>query len=110
MLEKILEEIEKEIRNQKTIWKSLKKPPYNDFEQTLWIAGMRNAKDIIRKHINAGKDINVPAKDGWIPVEDQDRMPKHIWDIYRMLNAAAGVSGMEIIGLRDKETGKEYRR
>lgn len=78
MLEKILEEIEKEIRNQKTIWKSLKKPPYNDFEQSLWIAGMRNAKDIIRKHINAGKDINVPTKDndGWIPVEDE-----RLWDI-----------------------------
>lgn len=27
-----------------------------------------------------------------------------------ILNAAAGVSGLEIIGLRDKETGREYRR
>lgn len=43
-------------------------------------------------------------------VHNASRIPKHIWSIYRMLNAAAGVSGLEIIGLRDKETGREYRR
>ena len=43
-------------------------------------------------------------------VHNASRIPKHIRSIYRMLNAAAGVSGLEIIGLRDKETGKEYRR
>ena len=43
-------------------------------------------------------------------VHNASRMPKHIRSIYKMLNAAAGVSGLEIIGLRDKETGREYRR
>lgn len=43
-------------------------------------------------------------------VHNASRIPKHIRSIYRMLNAAAGVSGLEIIGLRDKETGREYRR
>ena len=40
-------------------------------------------------------------------VYNASRIPKHIRSIYRMLNAAAGVSGLEIIGLRDKETGRE---
>ncbi len=43
-------------------------------------------------------------------VHNASRIPKNIRSIYKMLNAAAGVSGLEIIGLRDKETGKEYRR
>ena len=43
-------------------------------------------------------------------VHNASRMPKHIRSIYKMLNAAAGVSGLEIIGLRDKETGREYWR
>lgn len=43
-------------------------------------------------------------------VHNAGRIPKHIRSIYKMLNAAAGVSGLEIIGLRDKETGREYRR
>ncbi len=43
-------------------------------------------------------------------VHNAGRMPKHIRSIYKMLNAAAGVSGLEIIGLRDKETGREYYR
>lgn len=54
MLEKLLEEIEEKIRLKRTVWDSLEKPPYNDFEQSLWIAGMRNAKEIIRKHMNDG--------------------------------------------------------
>ena len=43
-------------------------------------------------------------------VHNASRIPKYIRSIYKMLNAAAGVSGLEIIGLRDKETGREYRR
>ena len=67
--EKILEEIEEEIQMKKAVWESLEKPPYNDLEQSLWIAGMRNAKDIICKHMN----------DGWIPVEkDQPKTDDYI--------------------------------
>ena len=43
-------------------------------------------------------------------IHNTDRMPRNIWQAFRMLNAAAGVSGLEITGIRDKETGKEYRR
>ena len=61
-LEKILEEIEEEIRMKKAVWESLEKPPYNDLEQSLWIAGMRNAKDIICKHLTS-KDNGVPTSE-----------------------------------------------
>lgn len=63
MVEKILEEIIEQLKTEGCIID-------ND-------AGNR-AEEIIRKHMNEGKDINVPAKDndGWIPVEDQDRLPK----------------------------------
>lgn len=43
-------------------------------------------------------------------VHNADRMPKYIWNVYKQLNAAASVSGLEIIGLRDKKTGKKYWR
>ena len=43
-------------------------------------------------------------------VYNASKIPKHIQSIYKMLNEAAGKSGLEIIGLRDKETGREYRR
>lgn len=43
-------------------------------------------------------------------IHNASKIPKHIRGIYRMFNAAAGVSGLEIIGLRDKETEREYRR
>lgn len=60
-LEKILEEIEEQIQMKKVVWESLEKPLYNEFEQSLWIAGMKNAKEIILRHMN----------DGWIPVEER---------------------------------------
>lgn len=69
-LEKILEEIDEEILLKKVVWNSIEKPPYNDFEQSLWIAGMRNAKEIIRKYMN----------DGWIPVEE--RLPEEHSSIF----------------------------
>ena len=62
-LEKILQEIEEEIQMKKMVWESLEKPPYNDFEQSLWIAGMRNAKEIIEKYLDENGD--------WIPVEER---------------------------------------
>lgn len=70
----------------------------------------------MEKHVSKEPGGKIVNKEGYkdptaeAAIHRADRMPKHIWDIYRMLNAAAGVSGMEIIGLRDKETGREYRR
>lgn len=59
MLEKILEEIIEQLKEEGCIID-------ND-------AGNR-AEEIIRKHMNDGKDINVPINNNWIPVEE--RLPK----------------------------------
>ena len=64
MLKKILEELMNRYRKVRTD------------EDLEWNRAVDMCSDIIRKHMNEGKDINVPAKDGWIPVEDQDRLPK----------------------------------
>lgn len=38
------------------------------------------------------------------------RTPTHIYNIYSVINNVAGLHGLEITGLRDKKTGKEWRR
>lgn len=65
-LEKILEEIDETIER-------YVENPYIDEKVTDLCYGMNIAKGIIRKYIS-GKDTDVPAKDGWIPVEE--RMPE----------------------------------
>lgn len=37
-------------------------------------------------------------------------MPTHIFNIYEALNNVAGLHGLEITGLRDKKTGKEWKK
>lgn len=37
-------------------------------------------------------------------------MPDHVYREYKALQAIAGLQGFEIVGLRDKKTGKEWRR
>ena len=39
-----------------------------------------------------------------------ERMPTHIFNVYDVLNREAGLHGLEIIGLRDKKTGKEWKK
>lgn len=39
-----------------------------------------------------------------------DRMPTHIWNVFKELNRVAGLHGFEIVGLRDRKTGKEWKR
>ena len=41
-------------------------------------------------------------------VQAAGRMPTHIYNISCALNAVAGLHGLEIMGLRDKKTGKEW--
>lgn len=36
------------------------------------------------------------------------KIPQYVRDVYRKLSLAAGMSGFEITGLRDRRTGKEY--
>lgn len=38
------------------------------------------------------------------------RMPTHIFNVYQVLNNVAGLHGLEITGLRDKKTGKEWKK
>ena len=38
------------------------------------------------------------------------RMPTHVHNVYSALNQVAGLHGFELIGMRDKKTGKEYRK
>lgn len=61
-LEKILEEIDETIER-------YGENPYIDEKVTDLCYGMNIAKGIIRKYMN-GKDNNVPAKDGWMPLPE----------------------------------------
>lgn len=40
-------------------------------------------------------------------VQAAGRMPTYIYNVSCALNAVAGLHGLEIMGLRDKKTGKE---
>ena len=37
-------------------------------------------------------------------------MPTHIYNAYTVLNNTAGLLGLEITGIRDKKTKKEWKR
>ena len=43
-------------------------------------------------------------------IHNADKMPKYIQNIFDKLNLAAGKSGVEVLVIRDKETGRKYRR
>lgn len=38
------------------------------------------------------------------------RMPTHIYNIYEVLNNVAGLHGLEITGIRDKKTRREWKK
>lgn len=42
-------------------------------------------------------------------VKNASRMPKHVREVYRALQIVANLQGFEIIGLRDRRTGKEWK-
>ncbi len=64
MLEKILEEIEEATRQEDA-------PIYCGNMEVDGYVRMSRVEDIIRKHMNDGKDANVPTNDGWISVEER---------------------------------------
>lgn len=41
-------------------------------------------------------------------VRAASRMPTHIYNIYQALNAVAAIHGLELMGLRDKKTKREW--
>lgn len=43
-------------------------------------------------------------------IHHADKMSKYIQNIFDKLNLAAGKSGVEVLVIRDKETGRKYRR
>lgn len=43
-------------------------------------------------------------------IHNADKMPRYIKAIFKELNLAAGKSGVEVLVIRDKETGRKYRR
>lgn len=96
VLEKILEEIDGRIEE-------LRENP--SLEDVDICYGLNQAKDIIRKHMNDGNDINVAAKDdGWIPVERE--LPKD--DKYFLLSFSN--SSLPMVGRydRDEEGGGAF--
>lgn len=42
-------------------------------------------------------------------VRNASKMPKAIREVYKALNEVASLQGLEIIGLRDKKTGKVWK-
>lgn len=42
-------------------------------------------------------------------VRNASKMPKAIRAVYKVLNEVASLQGLEIIGLRDKKTGKVWK-
>lgn len=43
-------------------------------------------------------------------VRNASYIPRHVNDIYNALNQVASLHSFEIIGLRDKNSGKEFRK
>ena len=39
-----------------------------------------------------------------------DRMPTHIYNVYEVINNVAGLHGLEITGIRDKKSRKEWKK
>lgn len=100
VLEKILEEIDREIYKQREICNEvLNTPGYRLYERT-----MKRAKDIVERHIDDDKDENIHSNDDWIPVEE--RLPEeNNGKYYPMLNVSTsyGVVKWGFYRVRDKE-------
>lgn len=39
-----------------------------------------------------------------------DRMPKHIWNVFKELNRVAEKSKIKVTEIQDLETGRKYRK
>lgn len=85
--------------------------------------GLVNVNDVIeavdkhtREDETLDEDISVileevkTAFDKEKVIENTGRMPAKIYEIYKALSHVASLHGLEIIGLRDKYSGKEWRK
>lgn len=76
-------------------------------------AGLQKERNIQRKRKEAKEMKNgegYPDPTAGKAIKSSIRMPTHIYNVYSVINNVAGLHGLEIIGLRDKKTGKEWRR
>ena len=78
--------------------------------------GLIRAMDIINKQKGDGGDMEYKNNEGYSDptagkaIRAADRMPTHIYNAYCVINNVAGLLGLEITGLRDKKSGKEWNR
>ena len=72
--EVLLHNIAEEIISMRRIWSELEKPPYNEFEQEVYLSGLRKARDIILQAANMER----LAEDcrGWIYCGDGKNLPE----------------------------------
>ena len=83
-LEKILEEIDREIYKQREICNEvLDTPGYRLYERT-----MKRAKDIVERHIDDVKDTNVPTNDDWIPCSERLPNQNGVYNVTRLIDDA----------------------
>ena len=78
--------------------------------------GLIRAMYIINKQKGDGGDMEYKNNEGYPDptagkaIRAADRMPTHIYNAYCVINNVAGLLGLEITGLRDKKSGKEWNR
>ena len=78
--------------------------------------GLIRAMDIINKQKGDGGDMEYKNNEGYPDptagkaIRAADRMPTHIYNAYCVINNVAGLLGLEITGLRDKKSRKEWNR
>lgn len=91
------------------------------FERFGEMSSCREINELAENLLNEGdiQSLKVMAQENGIPEDYPDptagkavrsagRMPTHIYNVSCALNAVAGLHGLEIMGLRDKKTGKEW--
>lgn len=76
----ILDGIRKEIKEKETIWRELENPPYSEFEQELYLSGLRKAREIILSAANMERSEDCG---GWIYCGDGKNMPEEHNSIFK---------------------------
>lgn len=80
------------------------------------VMGLIRAMDIINKQKGDGGDMEYKNNEGYSDptagkaIRAAERMPTHIYNAYCVINNVAGLLGLEITGIRDKKTKKEWQR
>lgn len=89
----ILYDIEKEIEEMKSIWSGLEKPPYNEFEQELFISGLRKAREIVLQVANIERTTEDCG--GWIPCSTGKMPHGGTAVLIRLRHGCGGIDGVD---------------